>query len=145
LIAVIGIWGTIAYKVINGINPEMPETNIESQLTSFTPKPIQEKDTFSIEPVERDPFLGTLIKKKAVISSSNKPSKTKEELPLPQIVYRGIIKEQKSSNQIFAVDINGNQYLLKKGQEINGVKLINGNSKEITISFDKRTHTILAQ
>lgn len=145
LAAVLGIWGSIAYKIISGINTDISITNNDNKLVNFSPKIITKVDTFTVQQVDRDPFLGTLTKKKEIKKDTRKAILKKEELPLPQIVFRGMIKEQQSSNQIFVVDINGNQYLLKKGQEINGIKLLKGNASSITISFDNRTHTISAQ
>ena len=143
LIAVISIWGIIGYKIINGLSPDEPQANIQEFEATFKPEAINKVKSFSIQKVERDPFLGTLAsnnkKKKA---STLKPNMQKAIKNSPLITYAGLVKKQDASNQVFVVNINNNQYLLKKGQIADSVKLIRGNTKEIVVSYNNKLQTI---
>ncbi len=144
LAVVLGIWGTIGYKLINGMSPDIAKVNEENFDLSFNPKTNTEIDTFSIKDTERDPFLGTLSRKKINRTASTKSSK-KLIKDNRVIIYGGLIKKQNSSDYVFIVNINKNQYLLKKGQTADSVKLIKGNEKGITIRYHNKNKTIKRQ
>jgi len=139
--AVVGIWGTIIYKIISGINPVVPELTTNQNIAEFNPKPIAQNESFTISDVERDPFLGTLQKKnkpqlKRVINTVPKQS-----VNVPTIKYSGIVK--KGNDQVFILTINGKQYLMRKGQTLNEVKLLSGTSKQVVVRFNNANSTIL--
>lgn len=143
LAAVLGVWGTIAYKIVNGLSPEDTKQTAQTFDVSFQPKTKVTVDTFSIQNVERDPFLGTLSTSK----TNNKPKTTKNSNQIvtknqPKITYAGLVKKQTTADKVFVVNINNQQYLLKQGQSADSVKLLRGNTKEITIRYNNQTKTI---
>lgn len=143
LAAVLGVWGTIAYKIVNGLSPEDPQQTEQTFDVSFQPKTKVTVDTFSIQNVERDPFLGTL----STSITNNKPKTTKNSNQIvtkhqPKITYAGLVKKQTTADKVFVVNINNQQYLLKQGQTVDSITLIKGNTKEITIRYNKQTKTI---
>jgi len=140
---VLGIWGTIAYKIINGISSEKPGIIAQNFDTTFNPKTKKVMDTFSISAVERDPFLGTLSTKSQVTKKKSGNRSAKDtSTPSLNITYGGLIQKQNSKAKVFVVNINNQQYLLKKGQTINDVKLINGNKESIVVRFNGKSQTI---
>lgn len=141
LAIVICIWGYIGYKILSKLNPELPEVANENEIVSFTPKKNVEIDTFSIQTVDRDPFLGTLSFKNTKKTRS-KSSNGKKAPPTRSISYKGLIKKQQSKEQIFVIDIDNKQYLLKQSQTVDSVKLIRGNAKSIVVRFNNKTQTI---
>ena len=143
LAAVLGVWGTIAYKIVNGLSPEDTKQTEQTFDVSFQPKTKVTVDTFSIQNVERDPFLGTLSASK----TNNKQKTTKKSNQIvtknqPKITYAGLVKKQTTADKVFVVNINNQQYLLKQGQTADSVKLLRGNTKEITIRYNNQTKTI---
>jgi len=64
---------------------------------------------------------------------------------MPLISYSGLVKKQSTSNQVFVVTINNNQFLLKKGQIADSATLVKGNDKEIVIRYDKKNQIIKRQ
>lgn len=120
----------------------VPEPDLVSQ---FQPKTIKEKDTFSIQKVDRDPFLGTLTNKKNTNYKIVKNVKAIIKDPIPTITFGGVIKNQESSEQVYVVNINNKQYVLKKGQVVDKVKLLRGNAKEIAVKYNNKTITIPIQ
>ena len=141
LIAVIAIWGTFAYKIIAGMSPNDHKQPELATLKTFTPNNESSMDTFSIEPLEKDPFLGTFTRKKTVRKFTKKRDKL--DSISSTISYSGMVKKQESRQQIFILNINNQQYLLKKGQTILNVKLIYGNSKKVVILSNGKRQSIL--
>ena len=141
---VFGIWGTIGYKILSVVNPDDSKQPIATLDISFQPKTIIQKDTFSIQLIHRDPFLGTLTSN--TIHKKKKAKATKvQNAPEPIITYQGVIKKQNSLNQIFTLSINNQQYLLKKGQTIDDITLVKGNTKEVIIRLNGKLKTISFQ
>ncbi len=143
LAAVLGVWGIIGYKIISGVSPTISEVKQENFDKSFNPKVNTEVDTFSIQSLERDPFLGTLSRKQKTSSSSI--TQSKNSLINAKITYRGLVKKQSTSDKIYVVNINDHQYLLKIGQIADSVQLIKGNEKEIIIRYQNKNQTIKRQ
>ncbi|WP_461598680.1 hypothetical protein [Winogradskyella sp.] len=142
LVAVLGIWGTIAYKIVNGLSPDEVEVTAQNFDVSFNPKQPKQIDTFTIKDIERDPFLGTLSSKKRASISTTKDASVKTDVVMPTITYGGLIQKQGSNSKVFVVNIDNRQYLLKRGQTVNDVKLLNGNNSSITIRFNGKNHTV---
>lgn len=136
---VVLIWGIIGYKIISSLNPSLPEQQLaQTSQGDFKPSKKIEADTFSIELTERDPFLGTMYRPKTT-SKPKRISKPKEEIVWPNISYLGTVKKSSNSkNQIFVITIDGQQYLLKKGQEVKEVKLLSGSENEVKLQFKKK-------
>lgn len=139
---VLGIWGTIGYKIISGVNPVSLENNNQIISSKYTFDLKQEKDTFSIKPQSKDPFLGaiTFPKKANDITPHSTPQK---KVNFPKVVYKGILKTQKSADKIFVVSVNNKEHLLKLGQTIDSVKLVSGNSERIVVRYNNTTETLV--
>lgn len=140
LILVLGIWGIIGYKILSAVNPGPPKLAEQYFDASFHPKPNTIKDTFTIQLADRDPFLGTLHVKK-----TPKKIKIRQKQPilwLP-ILYHGNVANQDGKSKIFIISIDNEQHLMRLGQEIKGVKLLQGNRSRIVMSYKGGRKTIL--
>jgi predicted ribosome-associated RNA-binding protein Tma20 len=131
---VIVVWGTIAYKIIIALNPDLPDIQQKEFAINNNYKVDTKIDTFSITVVNRDPFLGTYTKKPLP-----KPKLKKKTLIWKPVKYHGMVK--KGNNQMFIISINGTQCLLKKGQITDSIKLIYGNSKSVTMQYKNNSKT----
>jgi len=142
LVVVLGIWGAIGYKIINGIRSDAPQLASQEFDDTFKPKTTSEIEGFSIQKIERDPFMGTManIKKQKTLGISKNMQQPNDSSKI--IVYGGLVKRQNTKDQVFVVNINNNQYLLKKGQIADSIRLIRGNAKEIVISYNNKSQTI---
>lgn len=146
IVCVLGVWGTVAHKLINGISPKQPKLAPENLDQSFNPKTPVKQDSFTIEEAFRDPFLGTLAPLQSKRQVKN--SKISNNIPpvyQPILTYGGLIKLQSASDKVFIVNINNNQYLLKKGQIADSVKVLRGNDKEIVLRYNNKSLTIKRQ
>ncbi|WP_298900963.1 hypothetical protein [uncultured Psychroserpens sp.] len=139
LVLVIGVWGTVTYKIIAGLNPDLPELNTPQVLAKANFKVDTVIDTFSIKTVDRDPFLGTITKPKTV-QSSTKKRKTVTWLP---VEYLGIVKNKNYKEQIFIISINGKQSLVKKGQTKDSITLVRGNKNRLTLRYKNEQKVIV--
>ncbi|WP_298760631.1 hypothetical protein [uncultured Psychroserpens sp.] len=139
LVLVLGVWGTIVYKIITGLNPELPELNIQQVIAIKDFKVDTKVDTFSIATVDRDPFLGTITKKKTKLSVAKK----RKSITWLPIVYLGIVKNKNQREQVFIVSINGKQSLLKQGQSKDSVALLGGNKNSVTFRYKNEQRTFL--
>lgn len=135
LTVVLGIWGTIGYQVYSKMNPDEEPITTSNTVVSFSPKQAIQKDTFSINADHYDPFLNKPYQKKTANSKTRKSIKPKEAIVFPKMAFKGAISKQKSSNNIYILEINGTQQLFKVGKEIDHVKLIKGTKKSVIISY----------
>lgn len=142
LVAVLSVWGIFGYKIISTLSPVRPETHSQQLSVTFNPKPAIVNDTFSIEPVLRDPFLGTIKNKKV---SSVITTKRTVSIEWPKVIYGGMVKKQNTNAHIFVLNINDTQHLLKKGQRVNDITVVRGNSKEVVIRYKNEPRTITLQ
>lgn len=144
IVAVVGVWGAIAYQIISAVNTN-DETQKDEFIVSFKPKiPVTSK-TFTIDVQERDPFLGTLRSKKtkpALKKTAHNPKPKKE---MPQVSYTGIIQREDAKEPVFIVNILNKQYRLRKGQVADSIKLLRGDAKAIVVRYKSETKTIKRQ
>lgn len=141
---VIAIWGIIAYQVISALSPKEQEIPGEQSSIEFIPQKAHAIDTFSIEKIKRDPFLGKIYtahpKKKKIKRPPQKP------IAWPSISYQGLVEKQgEGKERIYAVSINSSQYLLKKGHSVEKVTLLSGNEQEVLVSYKNQRKTIPIQ
>jgi type II secretory pathway component PulC len=134
LVLVFTIWGIIGFKMFSAIKPEIPEQVNQQSTILFIPKTDISGDVFSIQPSERDPFLGTLYTKKQTKKKS-KSKVEKQELVWVPIVYHGIVSSSNNKEGIYILSIQGKQHLVKIGQTINNVKLLRATRTEILVQF----------
>ena len=144
---VLFIWGFIGYKIVKTINPSGEMVITENNLVEFIPDKIKEVEKFTIKADYRDPFLGKLTTKKAPKKTSNQSVKRREpEVVFPDMVYNGIITPKETGRSVvYFVSINKIQYLLSIGKQVEGVKLLKGSSKEITVRFQNKNKTFSIQ
>lgn len=134
------IWGTIGYKIISSLSSD-PETGAQELAVSFKPLPVQKKETFAITADYRDPFLGTLPKKKKkkrLVSTKPKAP----AVPEVSIRYTGLMTDGSTNQKIFFVTIDGQQHLMNAKDEIAKVTLISGSAASIRIRHNNKTRTI---
>lgn len=134
--AVIIVWGILGYKLMTGFNVTTNNADVITTAQFKASKPDKKSETFSIKNDYRDPFLGLLENKNIGNLKPKKiPQVKKEMIPFPIVVYVGYIAPKDKNEKVFLVAINGQQHIFKINTLINEVKLLSGNSKEITVQF----------
>ena len=136
LVLVIAVWGYIGYYVITSLDPSLPD---------YTEPKIAFKDDFvlndsfekfSIQRVNRDPFLGTVEVPK---TQKIKRPIIKKQTPWKPINYLGMIANDTNKDKVFILSIANQQVLLKQGHAHDSVKVIRGNAKNITLRYKGKT------
>lgn len=135
LTIVIGIWGTIGYKIYDAVNSSEEPITTSSTIVSFTPKENIEKDTFHINNDHYDPFLKKPYQKKQASSKTRKSIKPDKSIVFPTIVYRGAISKTKSTDNIYILEVNGRQQLFRVRKQIEDITLLKGTKKSVKISY----------
>lgn len=145
LVVVLFIWGAVIYRFFNFMDNEEPAH--EDRGMVFLPKKqsVKQRKQVVINTRYRDPFLGKLYVDNG--QTSKKPlrkriKKVSAPLPLPNLVYKGLVTDSGNKKNIFMVLINNNIHLLKINETEQGIKILRGNRKEITVNFMGKQHII---
>jgi len=136
LLGVVAIYAAIVIRffLLTGDNTT-PELTI-NQVGDFKPVTYTVAEAFTIANDHRDPFLGTVPKgptKK--ISSNAVKTTTTAKTPFPTIQYMGVISDSGSSAKILSIKIKNIEYVVREGDEIEGVRILSGNDKAIKVRF----------
>ncbi len=126
------IWGLLIWKIIGSFSDKAP---VSPPVQVYEKKPVQikKKDTFSLIKLEQDPFLGTAYIKPAAVQKKAKNVTTLIEWP--PINYLGLVSDTKIASQIHILKINNIQYLLRPGEEAEGVKLIRAKQEKVIMGY----------
>jgi hypothetical protein len=139
------VWGLIIFKIINNMhsdeNPVSQHTLVETAVTENV------SDTFSIHPTYRDPFLGKPVQRDDLSEGPSKSSipatpVIKTPTVWPAVVYGGIIKNQKLNKEMILLQINGQDFMMKSGETVNGVQLFKVFHDSIEVHFSKEKKII---
>lgn len=140
--AVLIIWGILGFKVVATLSPKPPIETAPDLKVAFRPNYAHNLDTFSIRPPDRDPFLGTLTRPKQITTSALPRKNQAVDTVYVPVTYHGTVSQQHGQIRVFVVSIEGQQYLLKKGQETLGVTLIRGDDTHIVVGYKGITKPI---
>ena len=133
------IWGYLFYQIFDALYADTPTMPVINNTTAFPPAKEQQGFEFELLPLEEDPFLGSIYKKDKASSPVPKTSSNNSTTPWPVIVFHGLVSDGKQKQNVYVISINSVQYLLKKGQESNGVTLVGGNSDAVFLKFKGNT------
>ncbi len=145
---VLFIWGAVAYQFFSFSNEEIPD--VQSQNMTIKPFVIKPQDTFSININNRDPFLGKIntnesTSKVTSTNTVNKAPKAEKEIIWPNVQYKGIVSDVKDKIKVYMIIIDGKTYLMKKGDEENGVKLKDGDRETAYLVYQRDLKVVFIQ
>jgi hypothetical protein len=140
--ATLVVWGLIIYRIIGGMGPS--DAPVFQQAAVPVAIAEAEKDTFSIHPTYRDPFLG----KRSVPAEQAQTHETtvkpatpppapvvKTPTPWPTIQYSGTIKNQASNKERVLLQVNGQDFMAQAGETVNGVLVYKVYRDSIEVHF----------
>ncbi len=136
------IWGVIFYRIFSAVKPaEGGQKEVFFQ-AGFTSGPLS-ADTFNISADYRDPFLGkmttTAENEKPKIPAVKKPQPKPEPVAWPAVVYKGMIRNQKSNKQLCLVSIAGQDNMMKVGDVYAEVELRKLFKDSIEVTYKNET------
>lgn len=135
---VILIWGLLIYNVYDAFYPDSPSIS-KNQTKKYKAPEVKEKDTFSLLPIKSDPFLGTLYQKSKRQQINTNAKKSSNNINWPSIAYQGIVSGKNAKTNVYIISINGQQYLLKKGDTLQNIKVLKSSSSILRIQFKGQT------
>jgi hypothetical protein len=152
-IVVIGVWGTILYRVYSSYfsKPKQEKTTEVSSNTLLTLSPV---DTFSIAANYRDPFLGKITstrKRRTSSGHASKSSATKSTVKVkstppatkwPKLKYGGMIKNQHSGKLVALFSIDAQSYRMKEGEMNKEILLKEIHRDSVVVEFAEVVKTI---
>ncbi len=153
LVLMVVIWGL----VLNKYFPFFKSDNQNAVSIVEAKEPIMmefSKDTFDLNKVLKDPFLGvttkpkrtnssTVKKKKVVIQKTKKKPIIKKSTKWPKFAYFGSIKGSGNRDKLVLVKINNKLMKIKQGDEVQDVLLKKVYRDSILIKMGKETKAVL--
>ena len=130
------VWGLIGYSIYSGLSLDESDT-FESN--TVAPEMLIAEttiDSFSVSSGYRDPFMGRIISAQPKTNKSTTRTKPKrEQINWNFIQFNGIISNPKSDKKLVLVKLNGKENFMKKGQEVEGVKLLQVYADSIQVEY----------
>lgn len=146
LTAVLLVWSIIGFQIYKKMNPSAIEENVLKVYSGkFNREELKEISFYEIKKIYRDPFLGVIKNKKRKIKLKKNLKKTKREkiIRFPNIRYNGIVAGE--GTKCCILTIKNTQEILKLGDSINGVKLLEVKDKQIVVEFKEKKKIIKLQ
>lgn len=144
LVVVLFVWAMVIYQFFSFSGSSEP---ITENHTALNIKPIQapKRDTFSINVNYRDPFLGKMYNPHNKLKKRNTPSKPKEPVVLPPIIYKGLVSDSDDKRKVFMVIIKGKTFFMKEKDTEEEILLLKGNREFIEVKYKGKKNKILIQ
>ncbi|MCO6173445.1 hypothetical protein NHF50_00145 [Flavobacterium sp. NRK F10] len=142
---VVALWGTVLYKYVNRFfaNNDIAYTPEEFSAPVITQI---KKDTFNLQPLIRDPFLGKILTKKEdhpsprnIVQSSipKRSVEPKVTKPFPIVKYFGYIKSQDKSEELILLKINNRLERVRLNSDIEGLLVKEIYKDSVIVSYGK--------
>lgn len=130
---VILIWGIVIYKIVDAFT-DKTESVITFSNSGKTEINKVKRDTFSLKPINQDPFLGISYIKPKSVSRQKTPSKA---LPIawPAVQYLGLVSGTGKQQKIHILQINQQQNLMEIGETVGGIKLVSASANSVKLSY----------
>lgn len=151
---VLMVWGTIIYRIVSVGEVDKDYSKAYTSLDENETNGIL-TDTFEIHTNYRDPFLGNRTRKSissenvqtsfttsSNIISNNATVSVRSSIKWPDIVYSGLIKNQKSNKQLALVQIDGQANIMKLGDVVGEITLSKIFRDSIEVKFYKEKRII---
>lgn len=144
------IWGLVINQFFSFSSNDFKGV-VESKEYALKPLKLKPRDTSAINVNYRDPFLGKIYlpknqntNKRKMVKRTN-PKLNAEPIILATIVYKGIVSDTKEKKKVFMLIINGQTFLMKKGDVENEVLLKDGNRESINVKNKETLQSIPIQ
>jgi hypothetical protein len=145
--ATIAIWVTIFVRIVNTLGSESASKIVKAESKKIIKPESEQNQTFLINNNYRDPFQIKSSYSQPTSSSDQQKLTKKNTIPhskttaqWPQIIYSGMIKNQKSKKQLALLQINSETKTAQTGETIDKIKIgkIQKDSIEIILGKEKR-------
>lgn len=136
LLGVVAIYAAIVVRFIMLSNDSSSLGLIDASSGEFKPAIYKAQEKFTIINNYKDPFLNTPPRgKNRVASSSNSKKNSEPSTYYPQVYYLGVIADAKTSEKVLSLKVNGREYVVREGKNIDSLIVISGTSKKAVVSY----------
>jgi hypothetical protein len=148
---VVIIWGIIFYRIFTGTSND--QYNLQTQKTLKVSDEYEKPQSFKIYTNYKDPFLKSIRQKKET-KKTEKTTKKKNTRSFssrrrrrtltrwPDISYKGTVKNQGKTRNVFLVEIEKQSFLTHPGDTLKGVVIKKCYEDSIVVHFKDRKKTI---
>lgn len=145
------IWGLVGRRLFLNANATASDVVTAQVQPTATYKTIA-KDTFKLEHLERDPFLGVVRNYTIASTKSSKKSnqtapnkKEKAVIKWPTVNYYGLVKKASSKQPLALLKINNITHYAKAKDVIEEVTVLKVTRDSIALQFEKEKKYIKKQ
>lgn len=141
VIAVILIWTIVIGQVIfYGFFNNKEELSLSQPKISatFIKKEYDTDNSFTLRNDYPDPFKVGRQQNSTRVRIEKPVSIPNDTVQIPQLLYKGVISDGGNGSKIFALSIDNTDYAIKAGEVIQGVQVLKGNDKEISLTIHKK-------
>lgn len=156
LIAVIAIWGGVVFRIINHIRKPAENFSMRQANIGVQSKFSGNDTTISLKLNYPDPFLKynySAVSNNQSAQRSNRNADIRqrispevqivnENIVWPEIKFSGIIFNNKTSERLGLLEINSESFLVKKGEDKNGVQIIEIYPDSIKVNYKNKLRTL---
>ena len=147
LLFVVGLWGTIIYRYASQYLYKNEDVFVGQDSIFSLNKNLQQKDTFEMDPIKRDPFLNkTYVADAEKMVYPVRATRTAiKKIPIvkneyfPTVEYYGYIKSNsEGKKELIMIKSNGVLMKLKLGEERDGLKILKVYKDSVQFSYNKK-------
>lgn len=149
IICVAGLWGLIFYRVFQSTEvPDERVLDVPHQKAVYFNAIDHSKDTLKLTFDYRDPFMGALPKlaqenvQQQGSGISPQPAPSMPKVNWAEVRYSGFIANQKTSQKLVIMVLNGNELMLAEGETMKGLKLIKYTADSVKVKYQHETKYI---
>ncbi|PKD18030.1 hypothetical protein APR41_18120 [Salegentibacter salinarum] len=130
--SVVLIWGALLYQFM-GSFPKETTSNVLASKEFISDFEYKQEQEFSLNSIDRDPFLGKSYLKAS--PPNPKIKKSSPSIPWPKIHYLGSVSDKEGLNGIEIIIIDGHQNLFKIGEIKSDITLISTQDNSVTLKY----------
>ncbi|HEY4205250.1 MAG TPA: hypothetical protein VGM31_00495 [Puia sp.] len=132
IVAVVGVWGAILYRIVRGLGSSSPLTQAAPIHLASELRPAS--DTFRLNADYPDPFLPQpdSLEKDTVLRPSQLPMPVSQpsisnvplEEPVGNIVqFNGVMGGPRNKRRVAIVTVHGKELMVREGEKIEGINI----------------------
>lgn len=151
LICVAGLWGLIFYRIFNSLSDEdTPVLSLNPTKETYFKMVNHEQDQVELKLDYRDPFS---TKSEEIVSQPEKvfsmpkvAAQVNMNMKIPvkwaAIQYTGYINNPMNKKKVAMLILDGKEFMLTEGQQLNGVKLLKYATDSVMLQYQNETKYI---
>jgi hypothetical protein len=149
---VLCIWGVIIYRIYLSVHDEGADDGEMASATVVKKIKVPKlyPDTFKLMLDYPDPFTGEAIKapdtvrRRTLVKEQPGPAVAAVPVidPVSQMKYLGFVSDDKGANRVAIIGYQGSEKMLKEGDTLSKVKIINIGKEAVRVGYASKTRLL---